>query len=174
MTMTLIQTVTLGSANGEMVFTNIPTTFTDLMLLVSARGTANGERQILFQFNADGSNHSTRRLFGTGSTVASQSQTNVSAIIAGFIPGADYTANTFASSSIYVPNYRSSTNKAVSVETVGENNATTANQLIVAGSYATTNPITVVALYLDSGLYAAGSTASLYGITKGSGGATVA
>jgi hypothetical protein len=164
--MQLIVNYTWPSDASSLDMFDIPQTFTDLLLLVSPRGASSGERQVLLQFNGDTANHSSRRLFGTGSSVASQSSSNASAIIAGFIPGSSYTANTFGNLAIYMPNYTSAARKSISIDAVGENNSTAANQLIVAGDWNSTSAINRISLYIDSGNYLAGTSISLYGITK--------
>jgi hypothetical protein len=91
------------------------------------------------------------------------------------IPGTDTTSNTFSSTQVYIPNYAGSTNKSVSIDHVTENNATNAYfSGIVAGLWSNTAAITSVKILdQDGGSLVAGSTASIYGILKGSGGATV-
>ena len=60
----------------------------------------------------------------------------------------------------------------MSVDAVGENNATQAFQIISAGLWANTAAITSIQLIPQSGggTFVADSTVSLYGITKGSDG----
>jgi hypothetical protein len=165
MAMTLITNYTWPSAETSLDMLSIPQTYKDLLLLVSPRATTSGDRQVLLQFNGDGANHSSRRLFGTGSSVASETSTNVSSIIAGFMPGSDYTSNTFGNVAMYIPNYTGSSQKTVSIDAVSENNATAARQLIVAGIWASTSAINRISLYIDSGSYAIGTSINLYGIS---------
>jgi hypothetical protein len=56
------------------------------------------------------------------------------------------------------------------VDTVSENNATAAFQRIIAGLNNSTAAITSINFFPSSGNFVAGSTISLYGITKGSDG----
>jgi hypothetical protein len=81
------------------------------------------------------------------------------------------TASTFGNLSIYIPNYAGSADKNFSVDTVSENNATTAYTQIFTGVWANTAAITQITLSLAN--FAQYSNAYLYGILKGSGGATV-
>jgi len=67
---------------------------------------------------------------------------------------------------LYFPNYRSSNNKSVSGDTVGENNGTQAFARLVAFLFASTNAITSITLKLSTGNLAQHSTATLYGITR--------
>jgi hypothetical protein len=113
-----------------------------------------------------------RNIEGNGSSVASY---NFTILYCGTITGTLATANTFGSGSLYIPNYTSTIAKSVSIDNVYENNATGAGQNLYALSAPVTTGITSITLGEgSSGLgYAQYSTASLYGITKGSGGATV-
>lgn len=171
MSMTLIETKTLVSSAASIEFTSIPQTFTDLMLLVSLRGTTAQIYTLTeLRFNGSNTGNSSRTLEGSGSAASSQ-------ILATYIypnagNGANSTSNTFSNHSIYVPNYAGSTNKSVSIDAVLENNATTAYAALVAGLWSNTAAITSLAI-LTSDLFVAGSSISLYGITKGTDGIVV-
>jgi hypothetical protein len=80
------------------------------------------------------------------------------------IPAATSTANTFGNVAIYIPNYTSSNNKSISVDGVGENNATTAFADLYAGLWANSSAITSITLYNIISDFAEFSTATLYGI----------
>jgi hypothetical protein len=173
MTMTLISTITVGSGGASSIdFNSIPGTYTDLQVLVSARfGNSQVATVTWIQFNGSTSNQSSRMLNGNGSGASSYTDTK----IFGQSNGANATANTFGNTSFYIPNYAGSTNKAMSIDGVAENNASNAFQELVAGLWSNTSAITSITLkeYNGTGTFAQDSTASLYGITKGSGGATV-
>ena len=68
-----IATYTLPSATSSYTFTSIPSTYTDLVLVVSARMTGGGGASaIQLQFNGDtGSNYSITTLNGDGSSATS-------------------------------------------------------------------------------------------------------
>lgn len=177
MTMTLISTVTVGVGGAaNIIFSSIPTTYTDLYLVTSIRGTAAVVTTGLYsQLNGDttGTNYARRLLLGTGSTAASYTFTGVLAL--GSIPGASATANTFGNSSAYFLNYLSSTSKTVSTDCVAENNATATELTLAASSWSGTTAINSIMIYTDNGIFAQYSTASLYGIsTTNATGATVA
>jgi hypothetical protein len=74
------------------------------------------------------------------------------------------TANTFGNTDIYIPNYAGSANKSVSVDTVEENNGTTARALLGAILWSNTAAITALGLTPVSGSFVQYSTATLYGI----------
>jgi hypothetical protein len=167
MTMTLIETKTLGTAAASIEFTSIPQTFTDLFLLYSARTTRASVAESV-GLNVNGTTSvSIRGLYGTGSSAASFSDGRS----VGFFPSNNATANTFSNSSLYFPNYTGSTQKSVSADSVSENNATEAYQNLHALLYTDTIAITSFGVQcLEGGTLAIGSTFSLYGILKGSDG----
>jgi len=172
-TMTLISTVTVGAGGiASLDLQSIPQTYTDLYLVISARTAYSGtDQNMLVIFNNDtGNNYSRRVLSGNGSSASSVTGTDGVVIITN---AATSTANTFSSASVYIPNYTGSTYKSASADAINENNATTAYQTISAtvwNNTAAINRVTVSGLGQTIVQY---STASLYGILKGSGGATV-
>jgi hypothetical protein len=157
MAMTLVSTVTVGSGGAASIsFTGIPATGKDLLILVSIRG--NGGNQYRVQFNGDtASNYPYRLLYGSGSSVFNDNGTNGPF---DFINDSSTTSNTFSNSRIYVSNYAGSTNKSMSLDSVTENNGTTAYQAIQAATWNNTAAITSVTLNNVSALQH--STASLY------------
>lgn len=159
-----IATVTVGSGGaGNITFSGIPSTYTDLVVKASMRGDA---AQILLkvQPNGDTTGLSRRSLYtdnGTGAYSASASDS-----FAAFINSSAYTASTFSNMEIYFPNYSGSTAKSYSVDMVGENNATTTIMGLIAGLDTTTTAISSIVLTPNSGNIAQYSTATLYGISK--------
>jgi hypothetical protein len=171
--MQLVSTVTVGAGGAASIdFSSIPQTGTDLLIVLSGRSTtAATQRKMEMLINGTAANTSSRNLAGNGSATSSS-------VISPYqsywtMPGASAAANTFSNDSIYFPNYAGATNKSFSVDTVGEDNATLSYQNIIAGLNSSTGAITSISLKPDSGNFAQYSTASLYIITKGSGGATV-
>jgi hypothetical protein len=173
--MTLISTVTVGSGGAaEFVFDSLPQNFTDLYIVHSTRQSGGVSfAGVNTQFNSNATNNTSRRLYGTGSATASDNQAPGVAIPTGDANAASSTSNTFTTVTMYVPNYTGNTFKSTSSESVSENNATQAFQFIVAGLLSNTAAITRVAISSTNGNFVQHSSASIYGITKGSGGATV-
>jgi hypothetical protein len=167
--MKLIESKTLGSDTASLSFTSIPQTYDDLVLVFSFRSNrASFLDIILATFNGDSSGRSYRTLEGTGSGVSSFTS---SAIMAGAATGVSATSNTFSNCQFYIPNYRSSNAKSASTDAVSENNSSSAIQYITASLWTGTAAITSIELSPATGtLLIAGSSASLYGITKGSDG----
>jgi hypothetical protein len=157
-----IASVTVGSGGAaNMTFSSIPSTYTDLVIKISARDTRSGfGSNTIIGFNGSTSNFTFRRLIGDGSTAESDTAFGL-----GVFNGNTSTSNTFANAEVYIPNYTSSNNKSYSVDSVSENNNTTAYQQLTAGLWSQTTAITSVNLYPASGEnWMQYSTATLYGI----------
>jgi len=170
----LIATTTLTTAQNQILFTSVPQTFTDLVLLVSNRSAGLATNiQLVLRLNGDASssNYSFRRLFGDGVASQSNSGTGLSYLAIGESSAGNSTANTFSNTAIYIPNYTSSANKRLLSDSVNENNATASFQVLNASLWADNSAITQLQL-IDFGgnNFVSGSTASLYGILKGSDG----
>jgi hypothetical protein len=175
--MKLIETKTLGTAAASIEFTSIPQTFTDLVLLLSLRGSVSGTFNAgALYFNSAVSDSSGRYLAGDGGSVYSTAQSTNTYIRWGDTTGSGNTASTFASSQIYIPNYTGSQNKSIWAKSTPENNATSWGQgTITAAVSQKSAAITLINIYnLSGGNWVADSTISLYGILKGSDGITTA
>ena len=177
MTMTLVSTVTVGAGGASSIdFTSIPQTGTDLLIMFSLRSLDNGGPRDYIKVRFNGittSTYTVRYLEGDGSVAASGVFANQSYWYTNTgLNGSTSTSNTFANSQIYLPNYSSSNAKTGSVDSVSENNATQAGQTIAAWSSTTTAAITSLSIIGNTN-WAQYSTASLYTILKGSGGASV-
>ena len=123
--------------------------------------------------NAFTTGYSARGLEGTGSAVSSFTESGNTSFRFGLnASAATATSNTFGNSVAYIPNYSGSTSKSFSIDAVTENNATQAFQRIYAGLQTSTSAITSISLFSgEAGVnLVEHSTASLYGITKGSDG----
>jgi hypothetical protein len=173
--MKLIETKTLSSAAATVEFTSVPQTFTDLVLLMSTRGTGGVSTQlsVTLSFNGTGATGSSNRyLIGNGSSVLGGT---LSHEIVWSNPASSTTANTFSNSSVYIFNYASARAKSVSADAVLENNETTAGLGLTAMLWNNTAAITSIQLASSGGIiFAIGTTFSLYGITAGSDGITAA
>jgi hypothetical protein len=169
-TMSLIAKQTVGAGGAASVtFSNIPQTFTDLKLVMSAKGSASGTRQnVLIQFNGSGSNFTWLGLYGYNTSVGSNTTSNN---FAGNLPNAGNTANSFGTQEIYIPNYISNNAKSVSVDYAVENNGTDNFMGFDADLWnpGTQAPITSITLSINSsGNFIEYSTFYLYGISSSS------
>ena len=163
-TYTLISSNVLASSAASVTFSAIPSTYTDLILKASTRNSSGGTCVIATTFNGQASGYSVTRLRGTGST-ASSGRTSSATYLYFSLTDSTYTANTFSNWEMYLPNYLSSTSKAVSNFSVTENNSATANYIDVnAGLSNITSAITSVTLTADGDTFVSGSSFYLYGI----------
>ena len=160
--------VTVGSGGAATIdFTNVPQNYNDLCLVFSVRSNyASTFDAIFLRANMDiGSNHSYRFLRGGGSSADSGNNSAASFVYAGQIPANSTTASTFQNASVYIPNYTSSSAKSMSIDSVGENNATSAYAIFTAGLWNNSSPIVSLRLYPENGtLIVQHSTATLYGV----------
>ena len=166
---------------SSMTFSSIPDTFTDLYVLMSLRDDSGFQEGIVgYRYNGSTSGYSGRTLWGSGSTQNTFAlSTNTSSAAGGTwgrtsnlnINYTGTTANTFASNSLYIPNYRSNVAKSASLDGVTENNATEAWQSINALLWSGTDPITSISFAPIEGTgFVEYSTFTLFGILAGSDG----
>ncbi len=162
------QTIASGSVYS-VTFNNIPQTFTDLMLDVSYRTTgSNAFESLTGSFNlASDSLHSTSYIQGYSGSPSSGRSSGLGYFNFGYTSGGGSATATFGNAQIYIPNYTSSNYKAVMCESTQENNSTSNYVLtITANLWRNTAAITQIQI-ASTGILAANSTISLYGITKG-------
>jgi hypothetical protein len=155
-------TVTVGVGGAASIsFSSIPSTYTDLIVKVSARTDYSaGTVQLLLSLNGSAASFSSRYLLGNGAAASS----GTLAQYVGQTEPSTYTSSTFSSHDIFIPNYAGSTNKSYSSDSATENNATTSYADLIAGLWSNTAAITSISLGLSSGNFVQYSTASLYGI----------
>lgn len=158
----LLRRITLTASASSITFDSIPQTgYTDLKIAASARtNRADVTDGLNITFNSGGT-YTGKRLYGSGSGVASDSSTTGMP----FMDSASATANTFGNVEIYIPNYTSSNAKTLSVDGVSENNATAAYAGLGAKLWSSTAAVTSVTIAPEVGsAIEAGSSFSLYGI----------
>lgn len=168
-TYTKIGSATVGSGGAAAVtLGSIPSTYTDLLLLISARSTFSGyEAAMSVLPNADGAAVSTwRRVLGNGSVTSSDTASSVTFPPTSIINAASSTSNTFSNASVYIPNYSGSNYKAFSVDSVDEGNYTTdITDQIYAQVWAKTDVVSSLYCSVTTG-FAQYTTFTLYGIKK--------
>jgi hypothetical protein len=158
-------TVTVGAGGSTTItFSSIPATYTDLILKFSLRLRDYTTLDYGFiQLNSTAG--SVRTLITSGSSATSYSVTDSLRI--DYVTGSGYTANSFTSGELYIPNYTSSTAKTVSLDHVEERNDSTAYSQLAAGLFSTvTSAVTSVTISGAANNFAQYSSASLYGILK--------
>jgi hypothetical protein len=155
-TYVLIASNTVGSGGTATVtFSAIPSTYTDLLVKVSARDTTDN-LPVTVSFNGSAID-SGKTIKGNGAGAFSGSETVF------WITPSSATANTFGNADLYIPNYVGSTAKSMSIDAVTENNGATAYQFLSADLENGTSAITSIALAATT-LFAEYSTFYLYGI----------
>jgi hypothetical protein len=163
-----IATTEVGSAGASSIsFTSIPQGYTDLKLVVSGRADGAFDwHQLYLEVNGSTSIN-IRMLQGSGSAVASYN--NSAGECGPILDGATATGVAFGSAELYFANYAGSNAKSISIDGVSETNAAGIYQILAAGLYNSSSPITqltikprdATAAYRNFVQY---STATLYGI----------
>jgi hypothetical protein len=152
-TYTPIATNTLTANAASYTFSSIPSTYTDLVLIIS--NTAVSSDTMYYRFNGDTSVlYSDTYIFGDGTT-GSGRHANYSAII-----GAGINA-TQSHQIINIMNYSNSTTYKTTL--LRANVSGVAATVAFAGLWRSTAAITSITLYLDAN-FVTGSTFTLYGI----------
>jgi len=154
-----IATQTLSTAASSITFSSIPSTYTDLRLVIVATGSTTND--INLTFNSDsGSNYSRTYFDGTGSAVGLYSGTSTtfiyldSAALSTTIPQM-YTADIFS--------YSGSTYKTLLYSGSEDKNGS-GQVLRGVGLWRSTAAITSLSLATGGGNYNSGTTATLWGI----------
>lgn len=155
-----IATVTVGSGGAStMAFSSIPSTYTDLKLLITSSVTSNN--YIKININGDtGSNYTYKVIRGSGSAAGSFQQTDWTA--AAYVFG--YSDSGWSSHSVYIPNYATSSYKSISSNSAQEANAATAYSWLGSGLWNSTSAITSITIASQTLNFAQYSSATLYGI----------
>jgi hypothetical protein len=160
-TYTFINKAILSATATSVTFSSIPSTYTDLKLLSSARTDKNAtQNNPLISFNGSSSNFSYRFLSGSGVSATSSSG---SSNPINDVNAANSTANTFTNFDIYIPNYASANYKSFSIDSAQETNATGAYAELWAMLWSNTASITSITLNSDAN-WVSGSSFYLYGI----------
>lgn len=161
-----IASVTVGSGGSSSIdFLAIPQNYTDLLIKLSLRGDEAATHDANYvKFNFSSTSFSWRQLYGTGSAAGSNSSGSGNGAF-GYMTGSTATANTFASTDIYIPNYAGSSYKSFSIDAVAENNATATGSGLLAMMWSNISPINSITLTPGGGtVFVQYSSATLYGI----------
>lgn len=152
----------------------VPSGYTDLRLVFSARNDTSPSifyEHVRLTFNGGGGNYKSKMLYSNNSAVYNADDTGGSSTYlnwAGVFCAGNSTANTFSSNEIYIPNYgvngvaKNFIGDSVAPSSASANVAVTIQSL----SWTGTAPITSITLTAAVGNFVAGSSFTLYGITK--------
>jgi hypothetical protein len=163
-TYTLIASSTVGAGGAASIdFTSIPSTYTDLCLMLSTRVTRTGTNWsgLVIKLNST-SYASARFLYGTGSAASSSTADYYNG---GASNTSASTASVFSNNTIYLPNYAGNSNKTISTDSVTEQNGTAALATMAASVINLTSAITSISLSDENAnTILQFSTAYLFGI----------
>lgn len=165
---TLISSQTVGAGGvASITFSAIPQTpFTDLIVVYS--GTEIGVT-ITLNGNTSGQ-YNYRYLYGAGTFTSTSNSTGATGFNAAFTYYG--ISGELIQGQAHIANYAGSTNKSISVDAISETNTSNSMQQMFNGRLANTAAVTSITL-TGLGTIPQYSTAYLYGLTKGDGGATV-
>lgn len=153
-----IATTTLGSAQSSVTFSDIPQTYTDL-ILIENYSLVSSDSQSVVTLNGTSSTYSNTNLWGNGSVVSSARYTGASGF--GSSPGVGDAANNRIVMIRYFNNYSNTTTYKTCLQRKSD---ASDNTWATVGLWQSTSAITSITCTSASGNYASGSTFTLYGI----------
>lgn len=150
MTYEPINTTTLSTSAASITFNSVPSTYTDLIMVFN--GVA--DNNVSLRFNSDsGSNYSSRRVQGNGSSASSAQFTSITSMYGSYDPG--------QSVSIWqIMNY---SNSAINKTALNRGGGAGTNVEAYVGLWRNTASITSITVIVN-GNFSTGSTFTLYGI----------
>ena len=164
-TYTPIATTTLGSAATSYTFTSVPSTYTDLVIVIGNFGMNYTGSALRMRFNGSSAyDYSNTFIYGTGSTASSNREASVDSIRVGGLSIGPATNNT-DTIIINIQNYSNTTTYKTSIiRDSSPNNETGA----LVGLWRQTSAISSVSLvsFNGSDKINAGTTFTLYGIAS--------
>jgi len=162
-TYTPIATTTASGSSGTVTFSSIPSTYTDLILVMQI-GYNSGTNYAIVRANGDSdgnSNYGNTYLTGNGSAASSGRNGGLSGFYSSFATIGDTTLNLITTMQIF--NYTNSTTYKTALTRA--NIASGGTEAIVACRRTDTNAITSLEIKASSGAtYKSGSTFTLYGV----------
>jgi hypothetical protein len=156
-----IATNTLGSNTASHTFTSIPSTYTDLILVVAGQVSSNVS--IACQVNGDtGTNYSTLEMFGDASTASSFNNSSNAQITVASI-GAQIGSGSQWVSTLHFQNYANTTTYK---NILGRTSATSTGVNAIVGLWNSTSAITSIKIlgYANASGFTTGTIFTLYGI----------
>jgi len=161
-TMTPIATQTLTAAAASISFSNIPQTYTDLVLIVNACGDT-GSANMRLRFNSDtGTNYSDTYLYGNGTSATAGRTTSVTSTIG--TPSGTGTTLGEAIIQFHIMNYFNSTTYKTVINRASTASLGTDAVVSLWRSTAAINSITIGANSAFTANFKLGSSFTLYGI----------
>lgn len=167
-----IYSYTISTAINSFSFVNIPQTYTDLKIVISARASLTSANQGSYiQFNSDGANNYSQTVFrGFGSSIDSYRSSNNNAFLEIDIPNGLSTSNVFSNIEVYIPNYTTSLFKQVIIDNAKENNSASTDVMLQLKSHLYRSNAPIMSITFGTNItapnYIGGSTFTLYGISR--------
>jgi hypothetical protein len=170
-TFILISSNTLSSSTGSITFSSIPATYTDLILMISARAdsvTTFASSIMTYNGVTSSSVYGDKYLNADGAgTVTGNRDTSDTKIYSGYINAANATANSFGASEIYFSSYGNGAYKVSGHDFSAIWNNASTSLTLRSGLYTQNTAIGSITISPISGAnWVANSTFSLYGIKK--------
>ena len=163
-TYTPIESKTLGSSASSVTFTSIPSTYTDLVLIVNG-GTSSGSNALYMRFNNDSTSiYSTTYMYGNGSSTAPGRLTTRDAAAIGYYvePG---TGNEF-NSIVHIQNYANTNVYKTVLDRANSTAGTYPGAEASVSLWRSTAAINRIDVLISSNTINAGTTFTLYGIAN--------
>jgi hypothetical protein len=163
-TYTPIASVTLSATASEVVFSGLPQTFRDIILVSSVRnqfsGTTNDSLDLTFNGDST-SSYSMVRMYGDGSSALSAVNASVTSLPIGRLNEGNTTAGQFSANVIQIMDY-STTNKHKTV--LGRANVPNQVVYATAGRWAKTEAINSIRISNPNAALSVDSTFTLFGV----------
>jgi hypothetical protein len=163
-TYTPIESKTLGSSASSVTFTSIPSTYTDLVLIVNG-GTSSGSNSLYMRFNNDSTSiYSTTYMYGNGSSATPGRLTTRDAAAIGYFvaPG---TGNEF-NSIVHIQNYANTNVYKTVLDRANSTSGTYPGAEASVSLWRSTAAINRIDVLISSNTINAGTTLTLYGISN--------
>lgn len=163
-----IATTTLTGTQASVVFSSIPSTYTDLAIKVSGRcDSATATRNLYLRYNGSSAANYSFTLInsvvtGAGTIESTRSSASGFLNIRNGLVGDTNTASAFSNVDIYIPSYGVTSNKPASFHSTLPGTTTVISTGALLRSV--TDAITSLTLLPDTGNFMSGSTFYLYGI----------
>ena len=165
-TYNLISKQTVGVDGVTSVsFSNIPQTYTDLVLYISDRNVASGSAQIYIKLNGSTSSYTYKALYTASGSAGGGSGTDSASYVE---DNASMTASTFSSGYVYIPNYTSSNYKSYSIDGVQEGNTANVYTWLQSSLWSNTSAVTSITFTENGSGFKQYTTFYLYGVSNSS------
>jgi hypothetical protein len=159
-TYTPIASQVLSSSASSVTFSSIPSTYTDLVLIVSGTLASGAAQDLRFRLNGDsGSNYSATILYGTGSAAGSYKFANDTYGELDF-----YGSFSTTQPNVYTVNFMNYSNTTTYKTVINRSNRADTGTDALVNLWRSTAAINSIYLICPSRDFATGSTFTLYGI----------